>query len=259
VLCLNVSAGIGILEMASPMLQEIFGGTLIGARGLSLAALSPEQKKAVASVAAAFIGFLSLFNILGRFFWASFSDRIGRQLTYAVFFLLGMVLYAATPFLARAGSVALFAGAFAIILSMYGGGFATIPAYLADIFGAGNVGAIHGRLLTAWSAAGFIGPEIVNDLRERALAAGVAPAHVYDDALYVLAGLLVAGLACDLAVRKLGPEWFTYMPSAQARPVAAPTEAGSLDARLVLAWLAVAVPLAWGVSQTIIKASALFR
>jgi MFS family permease len=259
VLCLNVSAGIGILEMASPMLQEIFGGTLIGARGLSLAALSPEQKKAVASVAAAFIGFLSLFNILGRFFWASFSDRIGRQLTYAVFFLLGMVLYAATPFLARAGSVALFAGAFAIILSMYGGGFATIPAYLADIFGAGNVGAIHGRLLTAWSAAGFIGPEIVNDLRERALAAGVAPAHVYDDALYVLAGLLVAGLACDLAVRKLGPEWFTYMPPAQARAVAAPTDAGSLDARLVLAWLAVGVPLAWGVSQTIIKAAALFR
>jgi MFS family permease len=260
VLCLNVSAGIGVLEMASPILQEIFGGKLIGAPGISFGALSPDQKKAVAAVAAGFIGFLSLFNILGRFFWASLSDRIGRRATYTVFFVLGFILYASAPSLARAGSMALFAAAFAVILSMYGGGFATIPAYLADIFGAGNVGAIHGRLLTAWSAAGLLGPEIVNDFRDHQLAAGVPRAQVYDEAMYVLAALLLAGLACNLAIRKLAPHWFTYVSGAGVRPLAATRIEGSgFDARLVLPWLAIGVPLAWGFWQTIVKASALFR
>jgi MFS family permease len=257
VLCLNVSAGIGVLEMASPMVQEIFGGRLVGAPGLAINALSPDQKKAAAAVAAGFIGFLSLFNILGRFFWASFSDRIGRRATYTVFFVLGFILYASAPALARSGSVALFTAAFAVILSMYGGGFATIPAYLADIFGAGNVGAIHGRLLTAWSAAGLLGPEIVNRFRDHQLAAGVPRAQVYDEAMYVLAGLLLAGLGCNLAVRKLAPAWFTYAPAAGARPMAAARI--ELDARLVLPWLAICMPLAWGFWQTILKASALFR
>jgi MFS family permease len=260
VLCLNVSAGIGVLEMASPMVQEIFGGRLIGGPDVALAALAPDQKKAVAAVAAGFIGFLSLFNILGRFFWASLSDRIGRKPTYTVFFLLGMVLYASVPTLGHAGSVALFAAAFAVILSMYGGGFATIPAYLADIFGAGFVGAIHGRLLTAWSLAGLVGPEIINDLRERQLAAGVPVAQAYDNTMYVLAGLMVAGLLCNLGVRALAPHWFTYQPSVRA-PTAVPTPggAGGFDTRLVLPWLAVGLPLAWGFSQTILKAAILFR
>jgi MFS family permease len=258
VLCLNVSAGIGVLEMASPMIQEIFGGRLIGAPTLTIGTLSPDQKKAVAAVAAGFIGFLSLFNILGRFFWASFSDRIGRRATYTVFFVLGFILYASVPTLSHSGSVALYAAAFAIILSMYGGGFATIPAYLADIFGAGNVGAIHGRLLTAWSAAGLLGPEIVNDFRDHQLAAGVPRAQVYDQAMYVLAGLLVGGLACNLAVRKLAPQWFTYMQAAGARPTAL-IEADGFDRRLLLPWLAIGVPLAWGFWQTIVKASVLFR
>jgi MFS family permease len=259
VLCLNVSAGIGLLEMASPMLQEIFGGRLIGQPATGFAALSPDQKKAVAAVAAGFTGFLSLFNILGRFFWASFSDRIGRRITYAVFFILGFVLYTAVPTLAHGGSVALFAAAFAVILSMYGGGFATIPAYLADIFGAGQVGAIHGRLLTAWSAAGFIGPEIVNDLRESQLAAGVPRAQIYDEAMYVLASLLVIGLICNLLVRKLDPRWFTYVQPAAAHPATTPMARGGFDARLLLPWLAVGLPLAWGFSQTIVKAAILFR
>jgi MFS family permease len=260
VLCLNVSAGIGVLEMASPLLQEIFAGKLIGAPTVAFGALSPEQKKAVAAVAAGFIGFLSLFNILGRFFWASLSDRIGRRPTYSVFFVLGFVLYAAVPTLAHSGSVALFAAAFAVILSMYGGGFATIPAYLADIFGAGNVGAIHGRLLTAWSAAGLLGPEIVNDFRDHQVAEGVPRAQVYDEAMYVLAGLLVAGLACNLAVRRLAPGWFTYAAVAGGRAASMPLPARSgFDTRLVLPWLAIGVPLAWGFWQTIIKASALLR
>ena len=259
VLCLNVSAGIGVLEMASPMLQEIFAGRLIGAPDIGFSALSADQKKAVAAVAAGFIGFLSLFNILGRFFWASLSDRIGRRMTYTVFFLLGMLLYASAPSLAGSGSVALFAAAFAIILSMYGGGFATIPAYLADIFGGGYVGAIHGRLLTAWSVAGLIGPEIVNDFRDHQLAAGVPRAQVYDQAMYVLAGLLVAGLACNLSVRKLAPHWFTQLPSSAQTPTSKPPPSSGFDARLVLPWLAVGVPLAWGFSQTIVKAAVLFR
>jgi MFS family permease len=260
VLCLNVSAGIGVLEMASPMLQEIFGGRLIGQPATGFAALSPADHKAVAAVAAGFVGFLSLFNILGRFFWASASDRIGRRTTYFIFFALGLVLYAAAPSLAHAGSMALFATVFAVIMTMYGGGFATIPAYLADEFGPGFVGAIHGRLLTAWSAAGLIGPEIVNDLRQSQLAAGVTRQNVYDNAMYVLAGLLAAGFVCNLLVRPVAQRWFTEQP----RPVAGDVPhhqdfSSGVDAEVVLKWAAVGVPLAWGFYMTVLKASALFR
>jgi MFS family permease len=260
VLCLNVSAGIGVLEMASPMLQEIFGGRLIGAPGTGFAALSPDQHKAVAAVAAGFIGFLSLFNILGRFFWASSSDRLGRKTTFAIFFLLGAVLYAIAPILAHGGHLALFAAAFGVVLSMYGGGFATIPAYLADLFGPGYVGAIHGRLLTAWSAAGLIGPEIVNDLRQSQLAAGVARQNVYDRAMLVLAGLLVVGLICDLAVRPVAAKWFTARQPAVAPGAAprAPVAHSGLGATAILAWLAVGLPLLWGFWQTVLKAAGLF-
>jgi MFS family permease len=128
VLCLNVSAGIGIIGMASPMLQEIFGGKLIGHPELGFNALSAEQNTTIAAIAAGFAGLLSLFNIGGRFFWASLSDYIGRKNTYYMFFLLGIALYASAPFFAQIGSKGLFVGAFCIILSMYGGGFATVPA-----------------------------------------------------------------------------------------------------------------------------------
>jgi MFS family permease len=263
VLCLNVSAGIGVLEMASPMLQEIFGGRLIGTPGTGFAALSPDQHKAVAAVAAGFIGFLSLFNILGRFFWASSSDRLGRKVTFAIFFLLGAALYALVPTLAHAGQLALFAAAFAIVLSMYGGGFATIPAYLADTFGPGYVGAIHGRLLTAWSFAGLVGPFIVNELRDAQLAAGVARQNIYDNAMLVLAGLLVAGLICNLAVRPVAQRWFTAGSGGGALPrVAAPAQfaaSGRLTGVALLPWLAVVLPLLWGFWQTVQKAAVLFH
>src|SRR5206468_375904 len=156
VLCLNVTAGIGILGIASPMIQEIFKG------------------RVTASAAAGFTGLLSLFNIGGRIFWASLSDRIGRKATYMVFFALGMLLYASAPTAGAAGSLALFVGIYCVILTMYGGGFATIPAYLADTFGVGNVSAIHGRLLTAWSVAGLIGPQLVSCIREFQLGLGLA-------------------------------------------------------------------------------------
>ena len=171
VLCLNVSAGIGVLGMASPLLQEIFGGRLIGS-SLEFDQLSAEQLKQVATVAAGFTGLLSLFNIAGRFFWASLSDYLGRKMTYALFFLLGFLAYASIPSLGQIGSITLFVAVFCLILTMYGGGFASIPAYLADLFGTQMVGAIHGRLLTAWSVAGVLGPVLVNYWNEYQIKAG---------------------------------------------------------------------------------------
>ena len=187
VLCLNVLAGIGVIGMASPMLQEIFAGKLIGHPELGFNALSADQKVAIAGIAAGFAGLLSLFNIGGRFFWASLSDHIGRKRTYYTFFVLGIICYLLMPWSANLGSKAIFVGAVCIILSMYGGGFATVPAYLADMFGTQFVGAIHGRLLTAWSTAGIIGPVVVNYIREAQLAAGVPRDHLYDYTLYILA------------------------------------------------------------------------
>src|SRR5688500_12840385 len=208
VLCLNVSAGIGVIGMASPMIQEVFGGRLIGVDGLALRDLTVEQKAQLATIGAAFAALLSLFNIGGRIAWASFSDYLGRKRTYAVFFALGTLLYAAAPFAGRIGSVALFVMIFCVILTMYGGGFATVPAYLADIFGTQFVGAIHGRLLTAWSAAGILGPVLVNYIREYQIESGVPAAQAYNVTMYVLAGLVVGGFLCNLAIRPVADRWF---------------------------------------------------
>ncbi len=189
------------------MLQEIFGGQLIG-QNLSIDQLDAGQLGQVAAIGAGFTGLLSLFNIAGRFFWASLSDYLGRKSTYAVFFLLGFVLYAAVPWVGQAGNVPVFVGIFCLILTMYGGGFATIPAYLADLFGTQMVGAIHGRLLTAWSVAGILGPVLVNYLNEFQVRAGVPRGSAYDQTMYLLAGLLVAGFFCNLFVRPVQEEVF---------------------------------------------------
>jgi MFS family permease len=190
VLFLNVTAGIGILEQASPMIQEMFKGVV-----------KP-------SAAAGFVGLLSLFNMAGRFGWSSLSDRIGRKATYAVFFTLGPLLYLGLPYAGRIGSVALFVGCAALILTMYGGGFATIPAYLSDLFGTQYVGAIHGRLLTAWSAAGVAGPVLVNYIREYQIERGVPAAQAYNVTMYLMAGLLVLGFFANLAVRPVPDRFF---------------------------------------------------
>ena len=244
VLCTNVSAGIGVLEQASPMIQEVFGG------------------RVTASAAAGFVGLLSLFNIAGRIVWASLSDRLGRKPTYTIFFTLGILFYGAVPSAGRSGSVALFVALFCLILSMYGGGFATIPAYLADMFGTQFVGAIHGRLLTAWSLAGALGPLLVNTLRQRQIDAGVPPAAAYNITMYLLAGLLVAGLAGNLLIRPVSETRFMKDAAGpQARPkAAAPAvfESGRW-AEVTAGWLVVGVPLLWGVLQTMKKASLLFR
>jgi MFS family permease len=208
VLCLNVSAGIGIIGAAAPMLQETFGGRLFGDPSVGFADFTDDQKAKAALVGAAFVGLFSLFNIAGRIFWASLSDRIGRKTTYFIFFSLGFACYAAAPTLATLGALALFAAAFCLIASMYGGGFATIPAYLADIFGTQFVGAIHGRLLTAWSTAGIVGPVIVNYMHDSRKAAGIPADQIYHPIFYVLAGLLVAGFVANLLIRPLNKKWF---------------------------------------------------
>jgi MFS family permease len=207
VLCMNVSAGIGVIGIASPMIQEIFGGRLIGVSA-ALRDLSQSQKAQLATIGAGFAALLSLFNIGGRIAWASASDYIGRKRTYIIFFALGILLYSLAPSTGRAGQVTLFVLIFGIILTMYGGGFATIPAYLADLFGTQYVGAIHGRLLTAWSTAGILGPVLVNYIREYQIDRGVPNAQAYNVTMYVLAGLLVIGLICNLAVKPVAERYF---------------------------------------------------
>src|SRR6516225_7253889 len=160
--------------------------------------------KVSGAAAAGFVGLLSLFNMGGRFCWSSLSDYVGRKATYAIFFLLGAALYALTPQTGKLGSVALFVLGYAVIISMYGGGFATIPAYLRDLFGTAQVGAIHGRLLTAWSAAGVAGPVLVNYIRVYQIDRGVSKAGAYTVTMYIMAGLLVVGLLCNLLIRRLG-------------------------------------------------------
>ena len=270
VLCLNVSAGIGVIGMASPMLQEIFAGSLIGLPNLTFSQLDASQKAQIATIAAGFAGLLSLFNIGGRFFWASLSDKIGRKNTYYTFFVLGIVLYALAPTLADMGNKALFVLAFGIILSMYGGGFATIPAYLADIFGTQFVGAIHGRLLTAWATAGILGPVVVNYIREAQLTAGVpAGPALYTGTMYILASMLVLGLIANSLVRPLADKWFMSdqeVASLQAKTAAAnagPTGSfgigtGGLDAKAAVAWAVVGIPLLWGVWVTLRSSLVLF-
>ena len=186
VLCLNVTAGIGVLGQASAMSQEMFPGRI------------------TAVAAAGFVGLLSLFNMAGRFFWASTSDYIGRRNTYMVFFLLGIVLYAVGADRQDGQHRACSSCATAIILSMYGGGFATIPAYLKDIFGTRYVGAIHGRLLTAWSVAGVLGPVLVNYIRQYQIDHGVSKADAYTLTMYIMAGLLFVGFLCNLMMHPVG-------------------------------------------------------
>jgi MFS family permease len=270
VLCLNVSAGIGVIGMASPMLQEIFAGKLIGLPTVGFNALTIEQKATIAAIAAGFAGMLSLFNIGGRVFWASLSDYIGRKNTYFCFFLLGIALYALAPTFADMGSKLLFVGAFCIILSMYGGGFATVPAYLADMFGTQFVGAIHGRLLTAWSTAGIIGPVVVNYIREGQLRAGVPRDQLYNVTMYILCAMLIGGLICNYLIKPVDHKWHmsadevAKLQAASAKSAAAVQYGsfgigkGGFDAKAALFWAFVGIPLAWGVWKTLESAIKIF-
>ena len=272
VLCMNVSAGIGVIGMSSPMLQEVFGGQLIGI-AKTYSELDKAQLAAIATVAAGFTALLSLFNIGGRFFWGSLSDKLGRKMTFLVFFVVGGALYLSVPAIAMAGNKLLFVGAFCLILSMYGGGFATVPAYLADLFGTQMVGAIHGRLLTAWATAGVLGPVIVNYMRDYQLSLGIAREQVYNQTMWILAGLLMIGLICNLLIRPVEEKWFMSADElAQEKHIAEDkihaeeVSANETDDMVtstpiilvIIAWLVVGIPLAWGVYKTLMNVSKFF-
>ena len=202
-LLLNVTAGLGVLGQASAMIQEVFGGAI----------------SAVA--AAAFVGLLSFFNMGGRLFWASLSDVIGRKTTYGLFLGLGPVLYALVPLTGELGSIVWFVGCFAVILTMYGGGFATMPAYVADLFGTQYVGAIHGRVLTALSVAGVIGPVLVNYIREYQISMGVPKADAYNLTMFIMAGLLVIGFFINMAMKPVDPSFHMTQAELDAESVSA--------------------------------------
>jgi len=187
VLCMNVSAGIGILGQASKMCSDMFGVS--------------------AAVGGGFAGLLSIFNMGGRFVWSSVSDYTGRKTVYSIYFLLGAILYCVVPWTQNTQNKTLFVIVTATIITMYGGGFATIPAYLRDLFGTYQIGAIHGRLITAWSVAALLGPSLVNYTSSAKIEAGVPPAEAYNSTMFLMAGLLIIGLIANLLVRPVDPEY----------------------------------------------------
>ena len=271
-LCMNVSAGIGVIGMSSPMLQEVFGGQLIGI-AKTYSELDKPELAMIATVAAGFTALLSLFNIGGRFFWGSLSDKLGRKVTFFVFFIVGSALYLSVSGSAMAGNKLLFVAALCLILSMYGGAFATVPAYLADLFGTQMVGAIHGRLLTAWATAGVLGPVIVNYMRDYQLGLGIPREQVYNQTMWILAGLLMIGLLCNLLIRPVDEKWFMNAEElahekhlAQDKIHDEEVSADQTDdmvtsTPLVLvyaAWTIVGIPLAWGVYKTLMNVGKFF-
>jgi MFS family permease len=255
VLFCNVTAGIGILEQASPMIQDFFR----------------ENGTSTVAVAAAggFVGVLSLFNMAGRFVWSSTSDVIGRKPIYLLYLGGGIVLYF---LLATVGSsaTALFVLLAALIISFYGGGFATAPAYLRDLFGVFQVGAIHGRLLTAWSAAGVVGPLIVNGFLDAQGKPGTLTAAAYRPALFTMVGVLAVGFVANLLIRPVAERFHEQhtkaaegpadedVMAAEAPSTATGGTASRQQGRLVLSWALVVLLLAYGVEQTLTTAAKLF-
>lgn len=186
-LCMNVSAGIGVLGRAADMCQDMFGVS--------------------AAIGAGFTGLLSISNMSGRFLWSTVSDLTGRKTVYCLYFLLGIALYALLPHAQQTQNRVLFVICAAVIISMYGGGFSTIPAYLKDLFGTHHVGAIHGRLITAWSMAAVIGPSLINGFYDSRVDAGVPKAQAYNGTFYLMCGLLGIGLIANLLVRPVDPKY----------------------------------------------------
>ncbi|MGC4997225.1 OFA family MFS transporter [Streptomyces sp. DT195] len=196
VLCTNVTAGIGILEKAAPMITDFF---------------ADSSTPVSVSAAAGFVALLSAANMAGRIGWSSTSDLIGRKNIYRVYLGVGAVMYL---LLALFGDTSkpLFVLCALVVLSFYGGGFATIPAYLKDLFGTYQVGAIHGRLLTAWSTAGVLGPLIVNWIADRQEAAGKHGPALYGLSFSIMIGLLLVGFVANELVRPVHPRHHVPAP-----------------------------------------------
>ena len=260
VLCLNVTAGIGVLGQASVMIQELFSEASVG-----------TQAAVGAGAAAGFVSLLSLFNMGGRFVWSSVSDKIGRKNTYTIFFVLGSLLYFAIPSIGESGSKTWFVIGFCVIMSMYGGGFAAIPAYLKDLFGTYQVGAIHGRLLLAWSTAAVIGPVLVNYIRQSQIDSGVPAAQAYSITMYIMAALLLVGLLCNLCVKAVHDKHHETDIVTAAHSGNPDDETAVSDAYLISEnvsrggfsvwwrWALVGIPLVYGVAMVFVKAMDLFR
>lgn len=250
VLFCNVTAGIGILEQAAPMIQDFFR--------------EGDTSTVAAAAAAGFVGLLSLFNLSGRFIWSSTSDLVGRKNIYIGYLGIGIILYTILAFEGSSSTI-LFALLAGVIISFYGGGFATAPAYLRDLFGTYQVGAIHGRLLTAWAAAGVAGPLIVNGFLDAQGEPGKLNAGDYRAALLTMVGILVVGFVANLLIRPVSSRFHeeskapTHAAAAEAAEDTghdvAVDKAGPL---LVIAWIVVAVPLAYGIYETVVKAADLF-
>ncbi|MFX0539582.1 OFA family MFS transporter [Ornithinimicrobium sp. Y1847] len=250
VLFCNVTAGIGILEQAAPMIQDFFRGE----DGVSTVA---------AAAAGGFVGLLSLFNMLGRFGWSSLSDVIGRQRIYLLYLGVGLVLYFLLAAFGQT-STALFVLLAVVIISFYGGGFATIPAYLRDLFGTFQVGAIHGRLLTAWAAAGIAGPLIINGFLDARGTPGQLTASDYRPALFTMVGILVLGLIANLLVRPVSDRFHepAHAPTTTGDSFTAGegegTQAHGGRLRVLLSWGLALGLLGYGVILTLITAVRLF-
>jgi MFS family permease len=266
VLLLNVSASIGIIGVASPMMQEIFGGRLIGSN-FAFTAFDTEQKAAAAAVGAGFVGLISLFNIGGRPLWSSASDRLGRKRTFAIMTALGALLYGIVAPTLTGASLGLFVLVFCALASMYGGGFATVPAYLADLFGTRYVGAIHGRLLSAWSLAGIVGPFIVSSMRDTAIAAGTPRDLVYAPIYQALAVLLLIAFIANLIIRPVDKRFHSIeeirdtVPGSTAaiKSDGVQAQGGRRTIIIVVCWAAVLAPIAWGVIRTVAKVAVLLN
>jgi len=254
VLFCNVTAGIGILEQAAPMIQDFFRDGTGGDSSITVAA------------AGGFVGVLSLFNMAGRFLWSSTSDYIGRKPIYMVYLGVGIVLYVLLA-LAGATATAMFVLLAGIIISFYGGGFATVPAYLRDLFGVFQVGAIHGRLLTAWAAAGVAGPLIINGFLDSAGGAGTLTSEAYRPALFTMVGVLAVGFVANLLIRPVDARFHEDLTDHHAE-AASEREAvleqereltpASARTRLVVSWGVVSIMLLYGVYETVVTAIKLF-
>ncbi|BDH56206.1 OFA family MFS transporter [Tsukamurella sp. PLM1] len=251
----NVTAGIGILENAADMIQDFFRGD----GGVSTV---------TATVAAGFVGLLSVANMAGRFGWSTASDYLGRKRTYMVYLGVGILLYLALSTVGSS-STALFVLFCAVIISFYGGGFSTAPAYLRDLFGTFQVGAIHGRLLTAWSTAGILGPLIVNGVLDAQGKPGELQSGDYRPALLIMTAVLVVGFVANLLIRPVAQKWHEKGAVTDAVDAAhrhedgpvepVPTEASTkYGPALLVTWAVVTVPLAYGLFHAAKAALQLF-
>lgn len=250
VLFCNVTAGIGILEQAAPMIQDFFRG----ADGSSTVA---------AATAAGFVGLLSIANMAGRFVWSTTSDYIGRKRNYMGYLGIGIVCYLLLA-LVGSSSTVLFVLLAGIIISFYGGGFATVPAYLKDLFGTYQVGAIHGRLLTAWAAAGVAGPLIINGFLDTQGEPGKLTAEAYRPALLTMVGILAVGFLANLAITHVADKWHepdldeADEAETEKTEVSHESMSGGRSVLVVVAWSVVGIPLLYGIYQIAVRTASLF-